>query len=187
MFDFLFDKERKWFIHDVFLVCPTTEILYGFQQISLRDLEIFPTRTQLCVAEGHSTWEGLCQLLIKTFNIAPKLVQDYYMVAWVDIKKLTWSEEDGSYYKIEHRIINDRTPATIIASYIYNTDVDFTFKLTKKRRVGIMDTSSVEVSAMFVMPDAPQVADDDSFPWSPTQSAAAVVDRTASPQLIEFQ
>lgn len=178
MWKFWASDEDKQFIHDVFLMFPGTQLNYPFQQIEMASSEYYPIRTQMCVAQGHATWAGLCKLLIEAFAIDANLVRETYLSAWVNIKTMCWDEDKGSFYKIEHRIINEATPSAVMASYIFNPNIDFLFKVTKKGQSDIFNMSP------FMIPDRLRLPDEDytAYP-TPTRSIADPT-RTKSPVLV---
>jgi hypothetical protein len=74
------------------------------------------------------------------------------MIAWVIIKEPCWSEERGDFYRENRRLINDATDPAVIASYIYDTDVDFYFHLTNQATDGICQNSLFSPTARIVLP-----------------------------------
>lgn len=153
MWKFWSSQEDRTFIHDIYLNFSGTQLVYPFQHIEMASSETFPLRTEMCVAHGHATWVGLCELLIKSFSIDEKQVTGMFLSAWVDIKTLCWDEDKGSFYKVEHRIINENTPSAVLASYIFNPNIDFQFKISKKPQEDIFKSSPFLVPERLRMPD----------------------------------
>lgn len=141
-------KEELSFVHDVQLIVDGIED--GFHQVMLDDHTTRPTRFEFCVKQGHTSWQGLCDLIHEKFKLSQKVPM--YLKAWVVINEPCWSEERGDYYREDRRIINDATDAAVIASYIYNPDVDFYFHLTNRAQEGICINPIFNPTARYILP-----------------------------------
>lgn len=137
-------------VHDMTLLWTGGEIEYGFKRQKVDGSDAYPARVMMNVVAGHTTWKGLCKLLVETYNIRKDQLNGIRLVAWVEQKSLSWSEESGSYYVRHPMIINELTDPKILASYIQNPSVDFFFKCTTEQRVGIFETSVFDLDGLLL-------------------------------------
>jgi hypothetical protein len=149
MWPFRLSNEERGFLHDVFLIIEGVE--NGFHTIQLNDTTTLPMKIEMRVKDGHCNWQGLCNLIFDKYKLSQECPN--YAVAWVEIKEPCWTEERGDYYKVTRQFINDQSDQKVIASYIYDSEIDFHFTLTDKMRRGNLLNSLFSPTARLVIPD----------------------------------
>lgn len=153
MFSWFKKPEESTFLHDVYLAPGALTSSHDGMWIAMEGHNYLATRAEFCVSEGHSTWEGLCTLLIDNFHIDRLQAQKRYLVCWVEEKTVSWSEEDGSYYAMKRLMVNQNTSSKVIASYIFNPDVDFFFKVVENDQADIFLNSPFYVNPTLLLPN----------------------------------
>lgn len=137
-------------VHDVTLLWNGAEIEYAFSREKIQGVDAYPARVLMNIANGHTTWKGLCKLLIDTYNLRKDQLAGVRLVAWVEQRTLSWSEELSSFYIRRPMVINDVTDPKILASYIQNPNVDFFFKITHEAVTGIFETSPFQQDGLMI-------------------------------------
>jgi hypothetical protein len=143
---------QQEFIHNVYLRAPAVEMAYD----AMRELDkgngFYPLQIVLCIAYGHTSWDGLMDCMFKAYKIDPDKVNNMYWVVWVTKHVPTFSEESGEAYTAISKIVNDRTDAKVLASYIVDPEWEFYFTLEERQTTGYFMNSATPTFTSHLMP-----------------------------------
>lgn len=130
-------REEKQYLHNVYIHADMAEIVFPTS-----DQKTYSHQLYLCIKDGHSTYEGLLELVIGCVGLDRSKIVDMPWVVWVS-KKIPITTDDGE--KIVERLyhINNATQHKVIANYIINPSWDFHFKLCPKGSTGLYEENTL--------------------------------------------